>query len=265
MLDSKIVKEFEDRGFVILRGFLDKELIRRVREEYDRSFQENEFGEIPKDIPIAVLWTHVVGGRKKIRHLSTLPELQRLALDSKIAPAVKELASGEALRLLETIIFNKPPKEGGKLQWHQDVSYFPFDPNNQLAVWIPFDVVTKDNGALNYVVGSHKGELRGSVDLHSGKKFTNEEREPIPDDPTQHGYEVQCCEVEPGDMIIHDGRTWHMSGPNTMGAPRRAVSLRYLIGKTVYVPRPGSAASFMAQVDVKPGDEITGAAFPVVG
>ena len=50
------------------------------------------------------------------------------------------------------------------MQWHQDVAYFPLEPNDQVAIWIPFEPVDKMSGALNYALGSHKHGLKGSTD-----------------------------------------------------------------------------------------------------
>ena len=150
----------------------------------------------------------------------------------------------------------------GVLHWHQDVSYFALEPNNQIAVWIPFDVVTEASGAMVYALGSHKHGLRASKDLITGEQFAGEERAPI--DIT--GFETQVMEMEPGDMLIHDGYTWHMSGPNTVeGQQRRGLSIRFLVGETRYKPRAGSAAPFLKQInDLQAGDLIDDPAFPVL-
>ncbi len=232
-------------------------LLERVIAEYEGT--EPSLTVMPKHEPIVVYWTHIVGATKKLAPLSQMPSLRQLAYE--VADLIRYLADGE-MRLLETIIFNKPPGVSNTLGWHQDVSYFPFDPNNQLAVWIPFDKVTKESGAMVYCIGSHKLGLRASTDLHSGKVFTGEERAPI--DVT--GRDCRVMEMEIGDMLIHDGRTWHMSGPNTVeGRQRRGLSLRFLVGETRYLPRAGSAAAFLKQIDeLQPGDLISDPAFPVM-
>ena len=246
-----------DDGVELWRACLDLAQLSRVVAEYEALAPDST--DIPKHEPLVVFWLHVVGEKKKIVPLAQMPEMGALA--RTVADMVRGLAEGE-LRLLETIIFNKPPGVSNTLGWHQDVSYFPFDPNNQLAVWIPFDVVTKDSGAMVYALGSHKLGLRASSDLHTGEVFKGEDRSPI--DVT--GRECRVMEMAPGDMLIHDGRTWHMSGPNTVaGRQRRGLSLRFLAGETRYLPRPGSAAAFLKQIDeLQPGDLINDPAFPTL-
>lgn len=244
-----------DDGVVLLRDALGD--ISPVIAEYE--CHDAFLPQIPKHKPIVVFWTHVVGEQKKIALLADMPEMTAFA--SEVADVVREFAKDE-LRLLETIIFNKPPGVSNALGWHQDVSYFALEPNNQLAVWIPFDKVTKESGAMVYAIGSHLKGMRASSDLHTGKVFDGEDRAPI--DVT--GMDCRVMEMDVGDMLIHDGRTWHMSGPNTVsGQQRRGLSLRYIVGQTYYQPRAGSAAAFLKQLEgMEAGDRIDDPAFPIL-
>ncbi len=253
--------ELEDDGVVLARQILPRDMLRQVIYEYEGT--SADITDMPKHAPVVVFWTHVVGEKKRLKLLNDMPWMHTFA--KEVASLVRPLADGE-LRLLETIIFNKPPGVSNTLRWHQDVSYFPFAPNNQLAVWIPFDKVTQASGAMIYALGTHKMELRASTDLHSGEVFKDDRRTPIPDDPQTIGIRTQVMEMDLGDMLIHEGRTWHMSGPNTVaGQQRRGLSLRFLVGETRYDPRPGSAAAFLKQIDdLAAGDLIADEAFPLI-
>lgn len=247
----------ERDGVFLRKQMWSPQWIEDIREEYEAkslSAVENYFP--PK--PICVYWTHVPGEKKKMVDLASMPRLYSLA--QQCAWSLRWVVDGE-MRLLETIVFNKPPKTSNVLRWHQDVSYFPFEPNNQLAVWIPFDIVTPESGAMVYALGTHLTGLRASTDLHSGAVFNGEKREPIPENPEN----TRCYDMWPGDMLVHDGRTWHMSGANTTeNQQRRGLSLRFLVGETRYQPQAGSAAAFIKQIDIKPGDIVAGPAFPVL-
>ena len=166
---------------------------------------------------------------------------------------------------METIIFNKPSKLSNTLNWHQDVAYFPVEPNNQIAVWIPFDEVSFERGAMNYAVGSHKLGIKASTNLHTREIFLNDDRDVIPTDPTEIGLEVVCMDMEPTDMIVHDGYVWHYSGPNIEpGHIRKGLSVRFFTDEARYFPRPGQGAAFTQQIDIEPGEIVEGLAFPVL-
>ncbi len=248
---------FDKDGVELWREAIPLSVLMPVIAEYEASKPDTH--EVPKHVPIVVYRTHVMGEERKIQLLSKLPHMVTLA---RFVAHLMIHYTDQELRLLETVIFNKPPLTSGILHWHQDVSYFALEPNNQLAVWIPFDVVTKESGAMVYALGSHKFGLRASKNLLTGEQFPGEERPPIEADD----FPQVCMEMVPGDMLIHDGYTWHMSGPNTVaGQQRRGLSLRFLVGETRYKPRAGSAAPFLKQInDLQAGDLIDDPAFPVL-
>ncbi len=263
------VESFEKDGFAVIKGAIDPSLMADLRKEWDAFEVTSTESTIPKDQPAAVFWRHIQGERKRIRPIEEFPTLREIAHSPQLSGVIRTVIEARGikdpeLRLLETIVFNKPPQKGGNLNWHQDNAYFPFEPNTQCALWIPLDPVDEENGSLIYVKGTHKRGRVGSLNLHTGEPFEGDSRPMIPKDPVAEGYEVETMELEPGDISVHDGATWHSSTANDSDRPRRALSLRYLVGKTVYAPTPGSAATFIEQVDVKPGDVIQGPAFPVV-
>ena len=53
-------------------------------------------------------------------------------------------------------IFAKEPGATKRTPWHQDLPFLPVKGDQQIRIWVPFDKVTKDNGAVHYLRGSHK-------------------------------------------------------------------------------------------------------------
>jgi ectoine hydroxylase-related dioxygenase (phytanoyl-CoA dioxygenase family) len=251
-------------GVVLAKNILEKELIDKVRDEYDRIDKNLKNKDVYKHQPIVVFWTHKEGEQKRIAKLKDMPEMNSLIRDV-LVPFLKNnfRKKIKKLLLLETIIFKKPPVKTNTLHWHQDVAYFPIKPNNQLAVWFPLEIVTKERGAMCYAIGSHKGGARGSVNLHTREKFDNEDRELIPEDPEKAGYEVRIMEMTENDLLVHDGYTWHRSGPNCVdGHIRRGVSVRFMVEDVKFDPRPGQGAAFTKQIDIQPGQTLKSSAFP---
>ena len=146
------------------------------------------------------------------------------------------------------------------------MAYFPLKPNNQIAVWFPLDFVNIDRGAMQYAIGSHKAGAMGSTNLHTREPFDGEVRPLIPDNPEDAGYKVRIFEMTPRDLLVHDGYTWHQSGPNIEeGHTRRGVSIRFITNEARFDPRPGQGAAFTKQISVAPGDILPDCStFPVV-
>jgi len=266
MNEEKFSEEFDKNGVILIKGCINKEIMSKVREQYELLNEKVTRTEIEKEKPIIVLWRHVVGDQKRLTNFDEFPSLYQL-IEKSIVPVLREKfpKKFKRLQLLETIIFNKPANISNTLNWHQDVSYFPLKPNNQVAVWIPFDYVDKERSAMVYALGSHKSGIMGSTNLHTREKFQNEDRPLIPENPADAGYEVKCMEMDSEDMLVHDGYTWHYTGPNTVdGYTRRGLSVRFIVDEAVFDPRPGQGAAFTKQINVKPGDVVQGPAFPLM-
>lgn len=264
MISKNVEANFTNDGVVLLENCIPKEYLIDVREEYDQLDKKLTRTDIPMDKPIIVLWKHVTGETKRVAFFDEFPSLWGL-IKNVVVPTLRQVFPGklDRLQLLETIIFNKPALVSNTLNWHQDVSYFPLSPNNQMAVWLPFEFVTRERGAMAYALGSHKAGIRGSTNLHTREPFANDNRPLIPVDPAKDGYDVKIFEMTPRDMLIHDGYTWHYSGPNLIeGYTRRGLSVRFIIEEARFDPRPGQGAAFTKQIKVEPGEIVEGPAFP---
>jgi phytanoyl-CoA dioxygenase PhyH len=268
-LSATVVDRYCADGFVVLHQRIDPGLLQRIVDEWEAFMATDTPNLLPTDAPAAVFWRHVPGEKKRMRPLPEFKSLTELALgevSTRIARQLAQASLGESeLRLLETIVFSKPPGVSGTLSWHQDTAYFPFEPQNQVALWIPLETVDIGNGTLEYAVGTHKLGLTCPVDLHTGEPMGSLERPRVPNDPRNEGHDVVTVNLQPGGLAVHDSRTWHRSLPNmSVDRQRRAISLRYLVGKTRYVPRDGAAQSMKHQAGVAPGELISGPTFPLV-
>jgi len=262
-------ERFCEQGFIAVDDYFDTGLLRRITDEWQAFIHSATPSELPTDKPAAVFWRHVQGDVKRIRPLAEFSALSEIALGepaSRIARQLARASQGETeLRLFETIIFSKPPLDGGMLSWHQDNPFFPFEPQNQIALWIPLDDVDPENGGLEYAVGSHKVGVSAPFDLHSGANLGNGQVCLTPADFADDQFDTYAVSLRIGGVAVHDGRTWHRSFPNTSATrQRRAISLRYLVGPTRYSPRQGTAASMNAQANVPAGALIDCPAFPLV-
>ncbi|WP_081607977.1 phytanoyl-CoA dioxygenase family protein [Methylomonas sp. MK1] len=267
---SKIdIERFCAQGFVTIDNFFDKKLLKQIVDEWHAFSATDTPSYLPSAEPAAVFWRHVQGDVKRIRPLAEFIALREIALGESSSQIARQLAvasQGETeLRLFETIVFSKPPLEGGMLSWHQDNPFFPFEPQNQIALWIPLDDVDPENGGLEYAIGSHKAGISAPFDLHSGANLGDGDICLTPADIADDKFDTAAVSLRVGGVAVHDGRTWHRSFPNTSPTrQRRAISLRYLVGPTRYSPRQGTAASMNAQINVPAGALIDCPTFPLV-
>ena len=161
-------------------------------------------------------------------------------------------------RVAQDQVWVKPPR-CGPLTFHRDSPYFDFQPSDVATVWITLDPLDGEDadelGPLQYCPGSHRwGDSRtGSA----GQFFTGNykallydaaRREGLLPPPGEEGQEqssskaellpIVTVRVKAGGFSIHDGRTWHGSGPNrsTECRYRRGIGIHFVPGCARFAP-----------------------------
>ena len=116
----------------------------------------------------------------------------------------------------------KPARIGAETPWHQDEAFFPIYTNYQsITIWMPLQPVDWSNGCMEFIAGSHTGNVLPHRRLNN--------------DPRLHGLEAcgadvsqpVCCPLPAGGATIHHCRTLHHAGPNLSDGPRRAYALGF--------------------------------------
>lgn len=185
----------EKNGFVVV-PFLDSEEVERVLSLFQ------DLGELPDRFYSS---THV-------------PEKAfQLDLKSKIDPIV-ERAIGATLnentQALGAALLNKPVGSTGVLPLHQDWNIVDEQATRSFNIWIPLTSVTKENGAVRVLEGSHqvKHTYRGP---NLGLELQDVSKDVLPF--------LKTIEMSAGEALIHDHALWHASGPNNSGHTRHAM------------------------------------------
>jgi ectoine hydroxylase-related dioxygenase (phytanoyl-CoA dioxygenase family) len=167
---------------------------------------------------------------------------RRVAMDPMLGKVVAKLTGWKCgARLAQDQIWAKPPK-AAPLAFHRDSPYFMFRPADVVTVWLALDDMTEELGPLKYVKGSHLwGEGRigtasqffesdGGIDLlHSAAERSNNNGIITPQDWMDDLEIVSMAGLSAGCVSIHNGRTWHGSGPNqSRTRPRRGLGLHFI-------------------------------------
>jgi ectoine hydroxylase-related dioxygenase (phytanoyl-CoA dioxygenase family) len=143
-------------------------------------------------------------------------------------------------------IFVKEPGVTKATPWHQDFPYLPISGEQILRIWVPFDPVSADAGAVQYLRGSHKwGVVYHPAGFKAISEITDAYREsPFHDQPdfdaeyNRHDWLVG--EAEPGDALLHHPKTVHGSRGNMTANFRRAVASIYTGDKVTWNPHPAN-------------------------
>ena len=122
------------------------------------------------------------------------------------------------------MVVTKPPGVDARHPLHQDLLYFGFRPGDAVVgTWTALEPVTRANGCLAVLPGSHRGELL---------------KHEVPDwDFVNFGFlgvsgvdassERVHVEMAPGDTLLFHSLLIHGSGTNRTEGFRRAISAHY--------------------------------------
>jgi ectoine hydroxylase-related dioxygenase (phytanoyl-CoA dioxygenase family) len=161
----------------------------------------------------------------EINAVSTLaPELRKTALFQAAEKLAKQLLGPNAYVIYDHAIY-KPPGLAGTTSWHQDSGY-DAERTNRLAIWIPFQDTSVEDGAMRYVGGSHLGGRQRHLER-----------------TTADGKQVKYLEVDEatvseapcllGGATAHDFHTVHGAGPNLGVNTRKAWILDFTTGSVL--------------------------------
>jgi phytanoyl-CoA hydroxylase len=229
-IDAQQLDFYRRHGYVVARGLLDAASLERWLERL-RALIEGEVAPAPhmtimRDVMVAKGAVRPATRAEAVAKLQDFegdPVLDAYVTDERVLRCVEALI-GPEIQSIHTMLINKPPGVDGRHPLHQDLLYFPFRPAERIvAAWTALERVTKENGCLVVVPGSHRGELLPHENpdwewlnlAYFGAKGVGE-----------HAGRVHL-EMEPGDTVFFHPLLLHGSGRNRTAGFRRAISAHY--------------------------------------
>ena len=170
------------------------------------------------------------------------PDYRELTVTPYLAEIAGRLMGSKAVRFYFDHLLVKEPGSNAPTPWHQDSPYFAMAGKQCCSIWIALDPVTRANGAVEYVRGSHRwGKYYEPQAFTGDQRLENKTLERAPDiDAARDKFDVAVWDMAPGDVTVHDALTLHGApANNTEGARRRGLSLRFIGDDIVYATRPG--------------------------
>lgn len=130
---------------------------------------------------------------------------------------------GRHLQLYRSGALLKPPEIGSEKGAHQDAPYWPFQPPEQVSVWIPLDDATPENGCMSVLPGNHR---EGAL------PHVKTEEDFVIDPDHYDADEFVDVPMDAGSALFFHPMLPHYTSPNTSDRWRRAVVLVYLHSRT---------------------------------
>lgn len=227
--------EWSERGYFVERQLLSPSLVAGVREEIisrirgawpfgEQSTFDRDLYIVPETAPPASA-QEPEDRISRVFNCHTEGLSRQLARNAQLAQIVQELLGGKISCFQSQFVFKNPGVIGQP--WHQDSYYFKFDRQPQVTVWIPLSEVTRENGCLWVVPGSHLGPIRD----HSPdrRKQANSGYLEITD--ADFSSQVPVL-LSPGDVLFFHSYLMHRAADNVASYRRIAVVYHYALTGT---------------------------------
>ena len=214
---SSLLSDYWSNGVIHVRGLLGAQELQAARGAIERYQRE-----ILPGLPTAD-YTLEPDGRS-VRNLWRMeqhdPYFADLAVRPTLLSLVEPLLNGRPV-LLGVETFSKPALVGSAVPPHQDNAYFCQTPADVLTVWIALDAATRDNGAVEYLLGSHRELLPHAPSGVKGNSIG------LAEVPADGQYTRFLGVISPGDALVHHSQTIHFSDANRSDQSRLSLILVY--------------------------------------
>ena len=224
-----MLESYWKNGFVVVPGLIPQEdlapWLDRLSDIVEGRVEPAEGMLVMKDVMVA---KGAVAPGSRMEAIAKIQDYEKdPVLDSYTThPAVLDCVErfvGHDVQTIHTMLINKPPNVDGRHPLHQDLLYFPFRPADRIvASWTALERVTKENGCLVAIPGSHRGDLLEHE--NPDWEYLNGGYFGAKDVPTEDRVHL---EMEPGDTVFFHPILIHGSGRNRTQGFRRAISAHY--------------------------------------
>jgi ectoine hydroxylase-related dioxygenase (phytanoyl-CoA dioxygenase family) len=189
--------------------------------------------------------------------------IARILRKPLIGAVAARLAEADEIRVFQSTLILKPAVVGEPsniVPWHFDKHYWATSTSERmLTAFIPFHDCDEQMGTLTVVDGSHLWRETGrddSMTKHFAERDKNDLERVLAENAAYNGAVIRKVpmNIPKGHMSFHHCLTYHGSGANRGGRPRRAISLHLQDGANEYRRFPlsdGSDATYNHDVLVR--------------
>ena len=225
-LTNEQIADFQRDGFLSLPQISSPAEIEMMRAAYDRIFQNKAGRDVGAQFDLA--------GTDEEGKEAALPQILG---PEKFAPELWDtLARANALQIVRQLLgldveaqgshaIFKPAQHGATTPWHQDEAYWNADLEyRSMSVWLPLQDVDESNGCMQFIAGSHRGEIVKHQSINNDPRIHGLE---LPPDSEVDTSAPTICPLAAGGATFHGPRTLHFTAPNHSDRPRRALIMMF--------------------------------------
>jgi len=207
-LNSSQIQQYNEEGYLMPFEGLDRDESREIRAFFDGVLAAfMELGRSSYSINTA--------------HLR-FARIYQLVQHKKLLDAVSDLL-GPNLVCWGSHFFCKMPRDGKRVPWHQDSTYWPLSPTKTVTVWLAIDDADPENANMKFIPRSH---LHGLIDYDE-----TDDADTVLDlavkNPTSYGDAEVNVALKAGQFSMHSDLLLHGSEANESNRRRCGLTIRY--------------------------------------
>jgi len=213
---------FNENGYLVVENAVSRDTLAELEADFAGWVEESKtetdaYGEAIDGKPRFDLEAGHSSETPALRRVNAPVEISdayyRAMMNSTMTSCVEELI-GPNIKFHHSKINSKLPGAKTAVKWHQDFPFTPHSNDDLITALLMVDEVTEQNGPLEVVPGSHKGELHS---LWHNNEFTGA----IAEDEAEvcRSKSVKCT-GSAGSVCLMHTRLLHGSAPNLSDKPR---------------------------------------------
>ena len=208
VLSQDQIRQYNETGYLMPFSGLDDQEIRETRAFFDGVLAAYiELGKTSYSISTA--------------HLR-FSRIYQLVHHPRIVTIVADLL-GPNVVCWGSHFFCKMPRDGKRVPWHQDSTYWPLSPTKTVTVWLAIDDADPENANMKFIPRSH---LHGLIDYD-----VTEEVDTVLDLAVKNPHSYGDAEVDvalrAGQFSMHSDLLLHGSEGNVSDRRRCGLTIRY--------------------------------------
>jgi len=212
--------KFEIQGFISPVNILDEQQASEHRQSLENA--EKQYGPLHYENKI-----HTI-----------LRSAAELVSHSNMLDTVEQILGPDIL-LYNAAYIIKEANTPAHVSWHQDLTYWGLDSDDQVSVWLALSVADQQSGCMRMIPGSHlAGERPHDIS-------TNDKDNVLYQSQTVHDvieHESVHCPLQPGQASFHHGWTLHSSLPNQSNDRRIGLNIQYIAPHVRQIKSEGYSA-----------------------
>ncbi len=221
------IQFYQDNGYVVLDEFLDEAELALWRQYVGEAVAQRGKRKLADGSLLEEDNYYARVFAQRINLWNDHAGMRQLMLDARLGKMAADLAGVDGVRIWHDQALIKPPW-GNPTAWHLDNPYWSFYSRDAISLWVALDDVTRDNGCLYFLPGSHKSATYDNVGIGSniGDLFAAY--------PQWREREAVAVELKAGACSFHNGLVAHGAGANMTPYYRRAMTCAYMPDGSVF-------------------------------